>query len=63
VDEDRRSALLALIDLAESNSPTACWDDRRAMELLRGKATPDELRELGMEETLIAMVFSEDHER
>lgn len=63
MDENRRRTLLALMDLAEENSPNACWDDRRAMELLRSQATPDELRELGMSEQLIAHVFAEEHAR
>jgi hypothetical protein len=61
VDESRRRTLLTLIHLAEENSPSACWDDRRAMELLRKEATAGELRELGMGEELIAQVFAEEH--
>ena len=61
MDETRRRTLLTLIDLAGENSPSACWDDRRAMELLRSQATAEELRELGMDEQLIAQVFAEEH--
>lgn len=61
MDESRRRTLLTLIHLAEENSPSACWDDRRAMELLRKEATAGELRELGMDEQLIAHVFAEEH--
>ncbi|MBV8515833.1 MAG: hypothetical protein JO197_00370 [Acidobacteria bacterium] len=61
MDDDRRRTLLALIELAEENSPSACWDDRRAVELLRTQATPDELRALGMSERLIEYVFAEPH--
>jgi hypothetical protein len=61
VDESRRRTLLALIHLAEENSPSACWDDRRAIELLRRETTEDELRELGVTETLIAHIFAEQH--
>ena len=61
MDESRRRTLLTLIQLAEENSPSACWDDRRAMELLRKEATAEELRELGMDEQLIAHVFAEEH--
>lgn len=60
-NESRRRTLLTLIHLAEENSPSACWDDRRAMELLRKEATEGELRELGMDEQLIAHVFAEEH--
>ena len=61
MDESRRRTLLALIHLAEENSPAACWDDRRAMELLRKEATAEELRELGCDESLIAHIFAEQH--
>jgi hypothetical protein len=61
VDESRRRTLLALIELATENSPSACWDDRRAAELLRKDATAAELRELGMDERMIEFVFAEPH--
>ncbi|HEY0143702.1 MAG TPA: hypothetical protein VGF48_22615 [Thermoanaerobaculia bacterium] len=61
MDEDRRRTLLSLIELADGNSPNACWDDRRAMELLRSRSTADELRELGATEELIEHVFAEEH--
>jgi hypothetical protein len=63
VDENRRRTLLALLDLASDSTPTACWDDQRAIELLRREATIDELRALGAEEGLLAFVFPEQHER
>ena len=59
-EEDRRKTLLALIELAEGFSPTDCWDDERAMALLRSQSTPDELRTLGMSERLIAHVFTKE---
>jgi hypothetical protein len=61
VDETRRSTLLTLVHLAEESSPGACWDDRRAIELLRRDATRDELRELGVDEGLIDHIFTEEH--
>ncbi|MGN6183484.1 MAG: hypothetical protein ACTHQM_07500 [Thermoanaerobaculia bacterium] len=61
VDESRRRTLLALVHLAEGDSPSACWDDVRAIELLRSQATPEELRELGTDERLIEHVFPETH--
>jgi hypothetical protein len=63
VDESRRKTLLTLIQLAGENSPNACWDDRRALDLLRREASEDELRELGASETLIAHIFAEQHAR
>lgn len=59
VDESRRKTLLTLIELASENSPSACWDDRRATELLRRDATAEELRELGVDERMIEFVFAE----
>lgn len=61
VDENRRRTLLALLELAEENSPSACWDDQRAMDLLRRDATREELRELGADAALIDHIFSEPH--
>jgi hypothetical protein len=61
VDENRRNTLLALIELAGDTSPNACWDDSRAMALLRSQATAEELRELGASESLIEHIFAEQH--
>ncbi|MDP9193695.1 MAG: hypothetical protein M3P06_18525 [Acidobacteriota bacterium] len=58
MDESRRKTLLALIDLATENSPAACFDDRRAAEILRRETTPDELRDLGVDERMIEFVFA-----
>lgn len=57
MDEDRRKTLLSLIDLAESFSPSDCFDDERAMSLLRSQSTADELRSLGATESLLEHVF------
>lgn len=58
-DEERRRTLLTLIALAEDFNPTVCWDDRRAMDLLRSQSSPGELRELGVSEDLIEHIFAE----
>jgi 6-pyruvoyltetrahydropterin/6-carboxytetrahydropterin synthase len=58
MDEARRRTLKTLITLAEGSSPNDCWDDRRAEDLLRSQSTPEELRDLGMNERLIEHVFS-----
>lgn len=63
LDDERRRTLLTLIELATGFNPSDCWDDRRAMELLRAQSTPDELRELGMSEAMIEHIFAETHER
>lgn len=56
-DDERRKTLLTLIELAGGSSPSNCWDDGRAEDLLRSQSTPDELRELGMSKEMIARVF------
>jgi len=56
-DAARRKTLQTLIELAEGSSPADCWDDTRAEDLLRSQSTPDEVRELGMSEEMIARVF------
>lgn len=61
VDESRRRTLETLIELATENSASACWDDRRAIELLRRESTAEELRELGAGDQLIAHIFAEQH--
>ena len=59
LDEARRKTLLTLISLAEGHSPNDCWDDKRAEDLLRSQSTPEELRELGMDEKMIEHIFAE----
>ncbi len=62
-DEGRRRTLLSLIELAEGHNPADCWDDRRAVELLRSQSSAEELRKLGTSELMIAHIFPEEHER
>jgi 6-pyruvoyltetrahydropterin/6-carboxytetrahydropterin synthase len=56
-DTARRKTLLTLIELAGGSTPSACWDDTRAEDLLRSQSTPEEVRELGMSEEMIDRVF------
>jgi hypothetical protein len=62
-DQSRRRTLLALIELASDSNPNACWDDQRAIELLRRETTPEEMRELGAAPGIIEFVFPESHAR
>ena len=59
---ERRRTLQTLIALAAGSNPGDCWDDGDAARLLRTQSNPDELRDLGMSEEMIAIVFPEDHE-
>jgi len=55
--------LLTLVSLASENSATACWDDRRAVELLRKETTRGELESLGVDHSMINYLFPEPHVR
>ena len=63
MEDGRRKTLLELIALADESTAGACWDDARAMQLLRSQSTAEELRELGASEGLIEHVFAEPHDR
>lgn len=56
-EEQRLKTIRTLMRLAEGNSASSCWDDRRAEELLRNESTADELRSLGMSEAMIQHIF------
>ena len=60
VDETRRRTLETLLQLAGETSPNACWDDARAIDLLRRQATREELEELGADERLLAHIYAEE---
>jgi 6-pyruvoyltetrahydropterin/6-carboxytetrahydropterin synthase len=55
--EERRKTLRTLISLAADSSPSNCWDDGRAEDLLRSQTNAGEARELGMSEAMIERVF------
>ena len=60
--QERRRAAQNTADAdraGRGSSPADCWDDGRAEDLLRSQSTPEELRELGMSEEMIARVFGE----
>ena len=60
MDDSRRRTLEALLALAGESTPNACWDDQRAIDLLRRQATAEELRELGADERLLTHIYAED---
>ncbi|HUR83041.1 MAG TPA: hypothetical protein VM733_19945 [Thermoanaerobaculia bacterium] len=61
VDEPRRRTLETLLQLAGESSQNTCWDDARAVDLLRRQATREELEELGADERLLAYIYPERH--
>lgn len=64
MDDDRkRDTLRTLIEIAEASTPADCWDDGRAINLLRSRSTPAELRELGASEALIRHIFEGTDDR
>ena len=58
-EDERRRALRTLIELAQGTSLSTCYDDHRVEELIRSQSTAEEMRELGMEETLVDIIFGE----
>ena len=56
-DGERQKTLRTLLDLAEGSNPADCWDDGRAVELLRSQSSPEELRKLGARPSTIEHVF------
>jgi protein involved in polysaccharide export with SLBB domain len=57
--EERQKTLRTLLELAGGFSPSDCWDDQRAMDLLRSQSTVEELRALGASDGIIAHIFGE----
>jgi hypothetical protein len=60
---DPRKTIETLIELASSSDPSGCWDPERAVVLLRGRSSREELRELGASEALIEEIWPETNER
>jgi hypothetical protein len=58
--EERKRTLRTLMELAEGTGPSACYDDRRVIELLRSQSSAEEMRALGMSEALIHIIFEEE---
>ena len=59
----RKRALETLVELAAGSNPADCFDDDDAADLLRRQSSAKELREIGVPEELIAIVFPESDER
>ena len=56
---DREETLRLLVDLANTTG-ARCWDGERAETILRNQSTPDELRALGVDESLIGYLWPPD---
>ena len=56
-DDERKRTLRTLMELAEGGGMSACYDDRRVAELLRSQSSAEEMRELGMSEPMIHVIF------
>ena len=57
---DRRETLRLLVQLAQTSDPRACWDQERAEQLLRNQSSPSELRELGIDESIIGRIWPKE---
>jgi len=62
METERRQTLELLVELAADDDSGGCWDDSRARNLLRSQSSPEELREIGAEETLIQRLWRKDSE-
>ena len=63
MNPERKKTLETLIELAQGDDPSGCWDPSRALVLLRSQATPGELEEAGAEAALIEELWPDRGER
>ena len=59
----RLATLTTLLELSAESGARSCWGPERAERLLRKQTTPEELRELGVEEERIHSIFGSNPER
>jgi len=59
-EAERKRTLRTLMELAEGTGPSACYDDLRVVELLRSQSSAEEMRELGMSEPMIQVIFEDE---
>lgn len=60
--ERRWQTLAALVDLFEGASESSCYGPERAEHLLREQSSADELRKMGIDESLISRLFDSAQE-
>ncbi|HSN69343.1 MAG TPA: hypothetical protein VLV48_08870 [Thermoanaerobaculia bacterium] len=63
MDQERKKTLETLLELAQGDDPSGCWDPSRALALLRTQTTPGELEEMGAEAALIEELWPDRGER
>jgi len=57
MDEDRRSTLRALVDLAMADDPVPCYDGAMAERLLRSQSSREELTEIGVDPVIVERLW------
>lgn len=58
VDDERRKTLLTLVELAEGWDAAGCWDPERAITLLRGQSSAEELRSIGISDEIVSRIWT-----
>lgn len=57
MDDDRRSTLQALVDLAMADDPVPCYDGAMAERLLRSQSSREELTEIGVDPAVLERLW------
>ena len=57
MDDDRRSTLQALVDLAMADDPVPCYDGSMAERLLRSQSSREELTSIGVDPVVLERLW------
>lgn len=57
MDENRRSTLQALVDLAMADDPVPCYDGAMAERLLRSQSSREELAAMGVDPAILERLW------
>lgn len=57
MDENRRSTLQALVDLAMADDPVPCYDGAMAERLLRSQSSREELAAMGVDPVILERLW------
>lgn len=57
MDDNRRSTLEALVELAMADDPVPCYDGAMAERLLRSQSSREELAEIGVDPVILERLW------
>ena len=57
MDDNRRSTLQALVDLAMADDPVPCYDGAMAERLLRSQSSREELETIGVDPAILERLW------